>query len=230
MRDRFVFLIDVDNTLLDNDRVIADLRAALKRDVGEEREQRYWEIFEEHRRELGYADYLGTLQRFRLEDPHDPSLLAISSFLVNYPFRDRVYPGALDVLAHLSKWGKTVILTDGDVVFQPLKIERSGLFAAVDGRVLLYVHKEQELDEVERRYPADEYILVDDKIHILSAVKSIWGDRVTTVFPKQGHYALDPDVAKYPAPDFTVNQIADLLAQSPPPGVVERAMGNRGNG
>ena len=220
MRDRFVFLIDVDNTLLDNDRVIADLRAALQRDVGAVREARYWEIFEEHRRELGYADYLGTLQRFRLEDPHDPSLLAISSFLVNYPFRDRLYPGALDVLAHLSQWGKTVILTDGDVVFQPLKIEKSGLFSAVDGRVLLYVHKEQELDEVERRYPADEYILVDDKIRILSDVKAIWGDRVTTVFPRQGHYAMDLDVAKYPKPDFTVDHIADLLAQSPPPGVV----------
>jgi FMN phosphatase YigB (HAD superfamily) len=218
-RERTVFLIDVDNTLLDNDRIIADLREALTREFGAEKEQRYWAIFEEHRQALGYADYLGTLQLIRLEDPHDPNLLAISSKLVNYPFRDRLYPGALDVIRHLSQWGSTVILTDGDVVFQPLKIERSGLGAAVDGRVLVYVHKEQELAEVERRFPADRYVLVDDKVRILSAVKSIWRDRVTTVFPKQGHYATAPDVLDYPVPDCSVEHIADLLAHDPPPGV-----------
>ena len=218
-RERVVFLLDVDNTLLDNDRVIADVRAALTREFGAEREQRYWSIFEEHRRELGYADYLGALQRFRLEDPHDPNLLAISSMLVNYPFGERVYPGAFDVIQHLAQWGPTVILTDGDVVFQPLKIERSGLGEAVGKRVLVYVHKELELSDVERRYPADAYVLVDDKIRILTDVKAIWGARVTTVFPRQGHYAMDPGVAGFPKPDCTIDHIADLLAHSPPPGV-----------
>ena len=219
-RERVVFLLDVDNTLLDNDRIIEDLRAALTRELGAGKDRRFWAIFEEHRRELGYADYLGALQRFRMEDPHDTNLLEISSMLVNYPFRERLYPGAMDVIRHLSQWGSTVILTDGDVVFQPLKIERSGLAAAVGGRVLLYVHKEQELAEVERRFPADEYVLVDDKVRILTDVKAIWGTRVTTVFPKQGHYAADPDVADYPKPDCTIDHIADLLEHNPPPGVV----------
>ena len=219
-RERVVFLLDVDNTLLDNDRIISDLRVALTRELGVEKELRFWSIFEEHRRELGYADYLGALQRFRMEDPHETNLLEISSMLVNYPFRERLFPGALDVIRHLGQWGSTVILTDGDVVFQPLKIERSGLAAAVDGRVLLYVHKEQELAEVERRFPADEYVLVDDKIRILTDVKAVWGARVTTVFPKQGHYAADPDVVNYPKPDCTIDHIADLLAHNPPPGVV----------
>jgi FMN phosphatase YigB (HAD superfamily) len=218
-RARVVFLLDVDNTLLDNDRIIADLRAALAREVGMEREARYWSIFETCRAEVGYADYLGALQRFRLEDPHDPNLLAISSMLVNYPFQERLYAGALDVVRHFDQWGTTVILTDGDVVFQPLKIERSGLAAAVGGRVLIYVHKEQELADVERRFPADRYVLVDDKVRILSAVKAAWGDRVTTVFPKQGHYAADAGVANYPKPDFSVDHIGDLLTHTPPPGV-----------
>jgi FMN phosphatase YigB (HAD superfamily) len=217
-RSPVVFLVDVDNTLLDNDRVIEDLHEALVVEFGPEKASRFWSIFEEHRRELGYADYLGTLQRFRLEDPHEPNLLAISSMLVNYPFADRLYPGSIDVIRHLAQWGPTVILTDGDVVFQPLKVERSGLSGAVGGRVLLYVHKEQELAEVERLYPAERYVLVDDKIRILTAVKAIWGNRVTTVFPKQGHYAMDPGVAAYPKPDVTVDHIADLLALEPPPG------------
>jgi FMN phosphatase YigB (HAD superfamily) len=217
--ERVVFLLDVDNTLLDNDRIVADMKDALNRDFGAEKALRYWTIFEEYRRELGYADYLGSLQRFRLEDPHDDNLLAISSMLVNYPFQDRLFPGALEVVQYLSKWGTPVILTDGDVVFQPLKIERSGLGAAFDGRVLLYVHKEEELAEVERRFPADKYILIDDKVRILSAVKAVWGARVTTVFPRQGHYATEPDVAKYPKPDFSIDHIADLLAYDPPPGV-----------
>jgi FMN phosphatase YigB (HAD superfamily) len=224
VRDRVVFLLDVDNTLLDNDRIIEDLKVALTRDFGVERQRAYWEIFEEHRRELGYADYLGTLQRFRLEDPHDPSLLAISSMLVNYPFQDRLFPGAHEVIRHLAQWGTTVILTDGDVVFQPLKVERSGLSSAVEGRVLLYVHKEQELKEVERRFPADHYVLVDDKIRILTEVKAIWGSRVTTIFPRQGHYATDPGVPAYPKADFTIERIADLLAHNPPPGAVNASM------
>jgi FMN phosphatase YigB (HAD superfamily) len=217
-RARVVFLLDVDNTLLDNDRVIADMRAALKRGIGEEREQRYWSIFEQCRAELGYADYLGALQRFRLEYPHDSNVLAISAMLVNYPFHERLFPGALDVVRHLAAWGTTVILTDGDVVFQPLKIARSGLGEAVGGRVLIYVHKEQELADVEQRFPADHYVLVDDKVRILSAVKAIWGARVTTVFPKQGHYATDPGIAAFPPPDVAVGHIADLLELTPPPG------------
>lgn len=217
-RARVVFLLDVDNTLLDNDRVIEDLHDALVVEFGAEKAKRFWAIFERHRQELGYADYLGTLQRFRLEDPHEPNLLAISSMLVNYPFEDRLYPGSIDVIRHLSQWGPTVILTDGDVVFQPLKVERSGLSTAVEERILLYVHKEQELAEVERLYPAERYVLVDDKIRILTAVKAIWGNRVTTVFPRQGHYAADPGVAGFPKPDFAIDHIADLLALDPPPG------------
>lgn len=218
-RARVVFLLDVDNTLLDNDAVIADLRVALAREIGAEKEQRYWSIFEQCRAELGYADYLGALQRFRLEYPLDTNVVAVSKFLVNYPFKERLFPGAVDAVRHLAQWGTTVILTDGDVVFQPLKVERSGLGAAVEERVLIYVHKEQELADVERRFPADHYVLVDDKVRILSAVKAVWGARVTTVFPKQGHYATDPGIAAYPAPDVTVAHIAELAGFTPPPGV-----------
>ena len=210
-RRTIVFLLDVDNTLLDNDRIVTDLKEILIREMGITRQQRYWTIFESVRAELGYADYLGTLQRYRLENPRDPSLLAISSFLLNYPFGDRLFTGVLDVIARLNTLGKSVILTDGDVVFQPLKIERSGLAKAVDGRILLYVHKEHELDDVERRYPADHYVLVDDKVRILTAVKASWGERVTTVFPRQGHYAFDPQVAALPRPDITIEHINDLL-------------------
>jgi FMN phosphatase YigB (HAD superfamily) len=208
----FVFLLDVDNTLLDNDRVIADLMRHLEREVGHERQECYWTIFEQLRAELGYADYLGALQRYRLEYPRDPHLLTVSSFLVNYPFANRLYPNSLDVVDHVKKWGPAVILSDGDVVFQPRKVERSGLSEAVDGNVLIYVHKEQELEDVEQRYPAEHYILVDDKLRILAAVKQIWGDRTTTVQPLQGHYARDPETqASYPAADITIELIGNLL-------------------
>jgi FMN phosphatase YigB (HAD superfamily) len=211
-RNAVVFLLDVDNTLLDNDRVVADLMRHLEGEVGRERERRYWAIFEELRSELGYADYLGALQRYRIEHPRDPHLLTVSSFLVNYPFANRLFPGSLDVIDRLKAWGPTVILSDGDVVFQPRKVERSGLFEAVDRNVLIYVHKELELDDVERRYPADHYVLVDDKLRILTAVKAVWGGRVTTVFPRQGHYARDPALgAAYPAADLTVERIGDLV-------------------
>jgi FMN phosphatase YigB (HAD superfamily) len=219
-RARVVFLVDVDNTLLDNDRIVADLRETLTHEVGAEKAARYWSIFEECRHELGYADYLGALQRFRVEDPHDVKLSAISSMLLNYRFHERLYPGAIEAVQHLAQWGTTVILTDGDVVFQPLKIERSGLAEAFGGRVLIYVHKEKELAEVQRRFPAEHYVLIDDKVRILAQVKAAWGDRVTTVFPKQGHYAAEPDISSYPTPDFTIDHIADLLAYNPPPGVV----------
>jgi FMN phosphatase YigB (HAD superfamily) len=211
-----VFLLDVDNTLLDNDSVAADLRSHLTEAFGEEREERYWAFFEELRSELGYADYLGALQRFRLAYPHETGLIQMSTWLIDYPFAERLYPGSLDVIAHLREnGGRPVILTDGDVVFQPRKIARSGIHAAVEGNVLLYVHKEEELGEVERRYPADHYVLVDDKLRILTAVKEAWGERVTTVFPRQGHYALDPEVlARYPPADISVDRIGDLLSLS----------------
>jgi FMN phosphatase YigB (HAD superfamily) len=207
-----VFLFDVDNTLLDNDRVTGDLRRYLEREVGGERAERYWAIFEGLRAELGYADYLGALQRYRVECPYDSHLLAVSTYLVNYPFANRLFPNSLDVLEHCRRWGPAVILSDGDVVFQPRKIERSGLFEAVEGNILIYVHKELELADVERRYPARHYVMVDDKLRILAALKRSWGQRVTTVFPRQGHYALDPaETAKYPPADVTVERIGDLL-------------------
>jgi hypothetical protein len=207
---KVVFLFDVDNTLLDNDRVSADLRRYLRNEVGPGRAEQYFEIFEALRTELGYSDYLGALQRYRLVHPRDPHLLAVSSFLVNYPFANRLFPGSLDAVEHAAKFGETVILSDGDVVFQPRKVERAGLFDAVEKRVLIYIHKEQELDDVERRYPADHYVLVDDKIRILTAVKKIWGERLTTVFPRQGHYALAPEVATFPPPDITLARIGDF--------------------
>jgi FMN phosphatase YigB (HAD superfamily) len=207
-----VFLIDVDNTLLDNDHVEDDLRNHLEREFGTESRDRYWTIFEELRVELGYADYLGALQRYRLEDLCDPRLLMMSSFLVDYPFANRLYPGSLDALEHVRTWGKTVILSDGDVVFQPRKVQRSGLWEAVEGRVLIYVHKEQMLEDVERRYPARHYVMVDDKLRILTAIKKIWGSRVATIWPRQGHYALDPNsVATYPPADFAIERIGDLV-------------------
>lgn len=207
-----VFLFDVDNTLLDNDRVTADLKRHLNATVGPERQQRYWEFFEQLRSELGYADYLGALQRYRIEYPRDPSLLTVSHFFVNYPFATRLYPDSFDAVEHVKPWGKPVVLSDGDVVFQPLKVERSGIFEEFNGNVLIYIHKEQELDDVERRFPADHYVLIDDKLRILSAVKNIWGAKVTTVFPKQGHYAHDPEtLAYYPPADISIERIGDLV-------------------
>jgi FMN phosphatase YigB (HAD superfamily) len=207
-----VFLIDVDNTLLDNDRVSQDLRDHLQSELGTECRQRYFEIFEDLRAELGYTDYLGTLQRLRNEDPDNPRLLLMSSFLVDYPFPDRLYPRALDAIRHLSKIGPTVILSDGDVVFQPRKIQRSGLWGAVDGNVLIYIHKEQMLDAVAKHYPAAHYVMIDDKVRILAAMKAAWGNKLTTVFPRQGHYALDAkQVASFPTPDVTIERIGDLV-------------------
>jgi FMN phosphatase YigB (HAD superfamily) len=210
--DGTVFLFDVDNTLLDNDAVSADLRAYLTEHFGAERQQRYWDEFEQLRRELGYADYLGALQRFRLTYPHDTNLLMVSDWLIDYPFADRLYPRALDVVERTRAHGRPVILSDGDVVFQPRKIRRSGLWDAFGGDVLVYVHKELELEDVERRYPAERYAIVDDKVRILAAVKEVWGDRVTTIFVRQGHYAHDEAlVASHPAPDVTVERIGDVL-------------------
>jgi FMN phosphatase YigB (HAD superfamily) len=210
-----VFLLDVDNTLLDGDRIVADLRDHLRREFGDACAQRYWAIFDRLREELGYVDYLGALQRYRLDvergSADEQRLLMMSSFLIDYPFAERLYPRAMEVIARLGKFGQTVILTDGDVVFQPRKLQRSGLWDAVDGRALIYVHKEKVLDAVQRHYPARHYVMVDDKLRILSAMKLIWGDRLTTIFPRQGHYALDSEaVVAYPAADFTIERIGDL--------------------
>ncbi len=208
-----VVLFDVDNTLMDNDRITADLTRHLDEEIGTRGERQYWAIFEELRDKLGYVDYLGALQRYRQEYPRDPHLLTLSRFLLNYPFAERLFPNALDVIRHISQWAQAVILSDGDVVFQPRKVDRSGLFEAVEGHVLIYIHKERELDDVEQRYPADHYVLIDDKLRILTAVKACWGPRVTTVFPRQGHYAHDPEVLRtFPAADLTVDRIGELLA------------------
>ena len=210
-----VFLLDVDNTLLDGDRIVADLRDHLVSEFGAACAQRYWAIFDALREELGYVDYLGALQRYRLDveqgSADEQRLLMMSSFLIDYPFADRLYPRALEVITHLSRFGQTVILTDGDVVFQPRKLQRSGLWDAVDGRALVYVHKEKVLEAVQAHYPARHYVMVDDKLRILAAMKLIWQERLTTIFPRQGHYALDPAVvAAQPAADFTIERIGEL--------------------
>ena len=186
-KSEVVFLFDVDNTLLDNDRVAADLKQHLVHEVGAASAGRYWEIFEDLRTQLGYADYLGALQRYRVENPRDPKLLEVSRFMINYPFANRLYPGSLDAVDHARRFGRPVILSDGDVVFQPLKVNRSGLQEAFGGQVLIYIHKEEELDDVEAKYPAANYVMVDDKVRLLTAIKKYWGERVTTIFPRQGH-------------------------------------------
>jgi len=208
---RTVFFFDVDNTLVDNDRVAADLQRHLQIKVGDGSAQRYWEIFEQLRNELGYADYLGALQRYRIERPRDPKLMEVSYFMINYPFANRLFPESLDAVEHAQKLGQAVILSDGDVVFQPRKIDRSGLYDDFGGHVLIYVHKELELADVEAKYPAAHYVMVDDKVRLLAAIKQYWGARVTTVFPRQGHYALDAAlVAQYPKPDITIERIGEL--------------------
>ena len=209
--EEVIFLLDVDNTLLNNDQVVADLREHLTEQFGTTASDRYWEIFETLRSELGYADYLGALQRYRLERQCDTQLMLMSSFLIDYPFATRLFPDALAAIAQMRKVGPTVILSDGDVVFQPRKIKQSGLWDAVEVRVLIYIHKERMLDEVVQRYPAKRYVMVDDKLRILAAMKQIWKERLTTVFPRQGHYALDPaNIAAYPPADVNVEHVGEL--------------------
>ncbi len=223
--DQVVFLLDVDNTLLDNDRVTSDLKQHMTQAFGAHRQRHYWTIFEERRSDLGYSDYLGALQRYRAENPRDPNFLQTSYYLMDYPFANRLFPESLDVIEHLGAWGPTVILSDGDVIFQPRKVWRSGLYEAVNGRVLIYIHKEQQLDDVARRFPAEHYVLVDDKLRILTEVKRIWGERLTTVFPRQGHYAHDPVVAAaYPPADITIDRIGGLLDYS-----LEELLGGKSN-
>jgi FMN phosphatase YigB (HAD superfamily) len=208
-----VVLFDVDNTLLDNDAVQQDLSQHLESEFGAAKRDRYWSIFEALRNELGYADYLGALQRYRLEAPDDSRLLLMSSFLLDYPFASRLYRGALETVAHMRALGPTVILSDGDVVLQPRKIQRSRLWDAVEGRVLIYVHKEQMLDAVARVYPARQYVMVDDKLRILAAVKQHWGHRVTSIFARQGHYAGDASLlAAYPPADLSIDGIGELAS------------------
>jgi hypothetical protein len=209
--EHVVILFDVDNTLIDNDHIVADMKRNLALDIGDDQQQLYWEYFEQLRTEVGYADYLGALQRYRVNHPRDFGITAVSYFLLSYHFANRLYPCALDVIEQYKQYGETVILSDGDMVFQPLKVERSGLREAVDEKVMIYIHKEQELDDVEKRYPADHYVLIDDKVRILDAVKKSWGAKVTTVFPRQGHYAADiKENAKYMTPDVTMDRIDQL--------------------
>jgi FMN phosphatase YigB (HAD superfamily) len=207
-----VFLFDVDNTLLDNDRIEADIGAHVEGLFGSSGCKRFWAIFEELRAEFGFANYLDTVQRLRLEMLLDPRVLGLSSFLLGYPFARRLYPRALETLAHVRKFGRTVILSDGDAVFQPHKIRRSGLWDAVEGRVLIYVHKERMLEDVQRHYPAQRYVMVDDKPGILAAMKGSWGARLMTVFPRQGHYArAAQSVPPNPTPDMTLEHVAELI-------------------
>jgi FMN phosphatase YigB (HAD superfamily) len=211
------FLVDVDDTLLDSDHIEADFKQHMEREFGTHCRDRYWTIQVELFNELGYRDYLEALQRFRIEFPYEPHLITAANFLVDYPFADRLYPRALDVLERLRKWGQTVILTDGDIVLQPRKVQRSGIFEAVEGNVLIYIHKEKALEDIKRRYPAEHYVLVDDKLRILTVFKNAWGNRVTTVFPKQGEFALDlKALASYPAADIAVDRISDLLSYDLP--------------
>jgi FMN phosphatase YigB (HAD superfamily) len=207
-----VFLVDVDNTLLDNDGVQQDLKDHLEQTYGPDARDRYWRILEDRFSELGYRDYLGALQRYRVEHPLEVELLSMSAFLIDYPFASLVFPSALEVLRRLKGFAPTVILSDGDVVFQPRKVQRAGLSAAVDGRVLIYIHKEQALDDVERRFPAEHYVIIDDKPRIVAAIKRSWGNRVTAVWVRQGSYARDAQTTgALPPADVAIERIGDLL-------------------
>lgn len=213
-----VFLLDVDNTLLDGDRIVADFTRHLESELGTRAAHRYWEIFAALRAELGYVDYLGAVQRCRGDDllgiESASGLLQVAAFLLDYPFADRLYPRALEVVERLGSLGATVILSDGDLVLQPRKVVRSGLWAAVAGRVLIYARKERRIDAVERLHPARHYVMIDDKPRVLAAMKSALGDRLTTVFPRQGHYASDAvEIARHPAPDVGIACIGDLADQ-----------------
>jgi FMN phosphatase YigB (HAD superfamily) len=207
-----VFLLDVDNTLLDNDRFGADLGARLEQAFGADQRDRYWAIFVALREELSYADYLAALQKFRVGLDGDPDLLQMASFMLEYPFADRLYPHALEAIAHLGTLGLAVVLSDGDVVFQPRKIQRSGIWDAVDGRVLIDVHKERSLDAMSQRYPAPHYVMIDDKPRLLAAMKRALGEKLTTVFVHQGHYAAESAATVIdPPPDLEIERIGDLL-------------------
>ena len=215
LKHKIVFLFDVDNTLLDNDRILEDLREHLTARFGPEFQQHYWDILDQLRSELGYVDYLGSLQRFRHLHPRDEGILEMSKYLIEYPFANRLYPGSIDAVAHAQQWGPAVILSDGDAVFQPWKVHRSGLAEAVHNNILIYIHKEEMLDEVERHFPSERYVMIDDKLRILAAIKGQWRERVTTVFADQGHYAKDPEIlTKYPHGDLELGRIGELTTLS----------------
>ena len=206
------FLLDVDTTLLDNDRFAADLGDRVESCFGAAQRARYWDIFAQRRTALGLADYLGSLQEFRVGLDDDPQLLDMSQFLLEYPFTSRLFPRALEAIAHLRTLGSPIVLSDGDIVFQPRKIQRSGIWDAVEGRVMIYLHKEKVLDHMQRRFPAKHYVMVDDKANLLAAMKSVLGGQLTTVFVRQGHYALAAESnSVVPAPDLVIERIADLL-------------------
>jgi FMN phosphatase YigB (HAD superfamily) len=216
LNDATVFLLDVDNTLLDNDRFTADLGDRLESSFGADERARYWDIFAQRRTALGLADYLGSLQEFRAGLDDNPKLLDMSQFLLEYPFASRLFPSALEAIAHLRNLGMPVVLSDGDIVFQPRKIKRSGIWDAIEGRVMIYVHKEKVLDHMQRRYPAKHYVMVDDKANLLAAMKQVLGARLTTVFVRQGHYAVSPESkSAAPAPDLVIERIGDLLNHNP---------------
>jgi FMN phosphatase YigB (HAD superfamily) len=209
---RVTFLLDVDNTLLDNDRFAADLGDRLEQAFGASERERYWAIFGRLREQLGLADYLGSLQAFRTGLDDHPDLLAMSEFLLEYPFAARLFPRALEAVAYLNTLGRPVVLSDGDIVFQPRKIQRSGIWDAVGGRVMIYVHKERVLDHMQQRYPATHYVMVDDKPNLLAAMKSILKGKLTTVFVRQGHYGLAAESNSVdPAPDMVIERIGDLI-------------------
>lgn len=209
--ENVTFLLDVDNTLLDNDRITADLRRHLDEQLGRTHAESYWTCFEKLRTDLGYADYLGALQKYRAEYPHDSRILEVSCFFLEYPFADRLFPHALEVIEALKKKGQVVIVSDGDVVFQPIKIRRSGISRAVDGKVLIYVHKELETDDVQKSYPSAQYVMIDDKLHVLGSMKACC-PRVTTVFVRQGSYARDAQILKRSPPaDVAIERIGDIL-------------------
>jgi len=210
---RAAVLLDVDNTLLDNDQVQKDLGDRIEEVLGTEARERYWAHYEALREEHGYADYLGALKRLAAGPGDARSLESLTAFLLEYPFDKRLYPEALKVIAYLGEWALPVIVSDGDAVYQPRKIHRAGLWDAVEGRVLIYVHKEQMQDDIERRYPAPHYAMVDDKLRILAAMKAHRGERITTIFVRQGHYAHDREaLAALPPADLSFERIGDLLA------------------
>ena len=215
MPNDIIFLLDVDNTLLDNDRFGTDLGDRLEQSFGAFERARYWSIIARRREELGLVDYLGSLQEFRAGLDDHAELLEMSQFLLEYPFAQRLFPNALAAISHLATLGRPVVLSDGDIVFQPRKIQRSGVWAAVEGRVMVYVHKEKVLDHVQRLYPAKHYVMIDDKSNLLAAMKSVMGSNITTVFVRQGHYAMDPEAGLVnPAPDLVIERIGDVTKLS----------------
>ncbi|MFN2465530.1 MAG: HAD family hydrolase [Candidatus Dormibacteria bacterium] len=209
-----VFLIDIDNTLIDNDRVKADMEAQIRQLAGPSGSEDFWNLYEEVREELDYVDLPITLARFRAQRPDVRKFPQISAMLLGYPFEDALYPEALHVVEHLKRMGKVVVLSDGDPVFQPAKIARIGMADAVDSNVLIYAHKEQHLDEVTDLYPAEHYVVIDDKPGVLGRMKARLGPRVTTVQVRQGKYASVGAEEPGPAPDRTFAGIAGCLQLS----------------